>query len=119
LAICLEGLEDVVCGLGPDVGSGVLVPEFDPVPDVGFEGLDALVGPALEQFGGQLTEPAFHHVEPGRAGGDEVHVEPGVGGQPFLDDVGFVGGVVVADDVHVELGRHRLVDGEEELAVLG
>jgi hypothetical protein len=36
----------------------------------------------LEELGSQLAEPAFDHVQPGGAGGDEVDVEAGVGGEP-------------------------------------
>jgi hypothetical protein len=40
-------------------GRGLSFPVLDPVADVGFQGLDAGVDSALEQFGGQLGEPAF------------------------------------------------------------
>jgi YD repeat-containing protein len=95
LAKCCDAVEDLVGGLGPHERAWILVPGFDPGADVGLEGLDAFVDAALQQFGGQLAEPALHHVEPGGAGGDEVGVEAGVGGQPALDGVGLVGGVVV------------------------
>src|SRR3954452_9226099 len=42
----------------------------------------------------------------------------GVAGQPVADRRGLVGGQVVADQVHVQLGRDGLVDGDEELAEL-
>ena len=91
LAISGEGFEDLVGGLGPHERSWVLVPGLDPVPDVGFEGLDVLVHPALEQLGGRLGEPALDLVEPGGAGRNEVHVKAGMRGEPVLDDVGLVG----------------------------
>jgi transposase InsO family protein len=46
IKICGEPLKDLVGGLGPDEGLRVLVPLFDPGPDVAFEGLKVLVDPA-------------------------------------------------------------------------
>ena len=59
---------------------------------------------------GEEPEPAFDLVDPGRAGRGEVQVEAGVPGQPVLDRRGLVGGVVVADQVDVQVGGHGLVD---------
>src|SRR5690606_13841334 len=67
----------------------------------------------------QQSEPALHLVEPGGAGGREVHVEARVREQPFPDGGGLVGGVVVADQVDVELGGDLLVELGEELLELG
>lgn len=40
-------------------------------------------------------------------------------GQPLLDRRGLAGGVVVADQVHVQVGGHFLVELGEELLELG
>jgi hypothetical protein len=40
-------------------------------------------------------------------------------GQPGADVWSLVGAVVVADQVHVQFGRHRLVDRDQELLELG
>ena len=50
---------------------------LDPVADVGFECLDALVGTALQELGGEVGEPAFYLVDPGGSGRGEVDVEAG------------------------------------------
>ncbi len=50
----------------------------DPGADVGFEGLHAFVDAALGELGGEVGEPAFDLVEPGRPGRGEVNVEAGV-----------------------------------------
>jgi hypothetical protein len=47
-----------------------------------------------------------------------VQVEAGVRGQPVLDRWGLVGGVVVADLVHVQLGRYGFVDRDKEFLEL-
>jgi hypothetical protein len=79
LAVCGDGLEDVVGGFGAGV------PRLDPGVHVGFEVGDAVVGGAAEFAVGELGEPALDEVEPGRAGRREVQVEPGVLEQPLLD----------------------------------
>ena len=84
LKISGEGVEDLVCGLGPHEGLWVVVPGVDPVPDVVLQCLDAVVGAAADQLVGEQAEPAFDLVEPGRAGRGEVQVEAGVAGQPRL-----------------------------------
>jgi len=73
---------------------------------------------ALQQVGGDVGEEPFYLVDPGRVGRREVHVESGVAGQPLLDAGVFVGAVVVADQVHVQLGRDLLVDLGQELLEL-
>ena len=42
----------------------VLVPLFDPVADVGFQGLDRLVDAAADLLVGQVAEPALDLVDP-------------------------------------------------------
>src|SRR5208337_5166016 len=51
-------------------------------------------------------------------GGSEVDVEARALQQPALDESGFMGGVVVHDQVHVQLRRHAGLDGVEEVAEL-
>jgi hypothetical protein len=55
LKISCEGVEDLFGGLLPHEGLGVVVPACDPGPDVGFEGLDGLVGSAADHLVGQET----------------------------------------------------------------
>jgi len=83
--------------------------------DVFFEGLDAFVDAAAQKLVGEEAEPAFDPVDPGRAGRGEVQMEARVLGQPVVDRWCFVGGEVVAHQVHVEFDRHGLVDRGEEL----
>src|SRR4030088_2532410 len=63
-------------------------------------------------------EPAFHHIDPGSAGGREVHVEARALGQPCADGGCFVRAVVVQNHVDVQRGRDIVIDGVEELAKL-
>src|SRR6185437_4380587 len=102
--------QDLVGGLGPGERPGVVVPGGDPVPDVVLQGLDGGVHAAADQLVCQQAEPSFDLVHPGRAGRGEVNMEARVPGQPGPDLGGVVGGVVVADQVHVQSGGHGLVD---------
>jgi hypothetical protein len=83
-----------------------------------LQGDDALVNSAADELLGEQPEPAFHLVDPGRAGWGEVHVEPRMAGQPATDGRGLVSGQVVVDQVHIQLGRDGLIDGDEKLAEL-
>ena len=81
----------------------VVIPGVDPGADVSLQGVDAGMDTPLQQLGGELGEPALNLIEPRGAGRNEVHTKPRVGGQPALDGVGLMGGVVVADKLHVEV----------------
>src|SRR6476659_10803471 len=66
------------------------------------------------RFVGQYPKPAFDQVEPRRRGRGEVEVEPGVFVQPLADVFVLVGGVVVQDQVDLQVRGHLPVDGLEE-----
>ena len=63
----------------------------------------------------QFTEPSFDGIQPGTAGGREVHVEPGMPLEPALHLRMLVGGVVIHDQMQVEIGWRFRVDLLEEL----
>src|SRR6478672_7795265 len=114
---------EATTAFGPRCGSWlprlrVLVPGLHPFTDVGFEGLDAAVVTATQQVVCEVGEPTFDLVQPGRVGRGVVHVEPRVPGQPFLDRRGLVCAVVVADEVHVNVGGYLCVDLGQELLEL-
>ena len=67
---------------------------------------------------GQCGEEAFDLVEPTRRSGREVDVVAWVTDQPSLDRWGFMGGVVIHNQMHVQSGRHVGLDRIEELAEL-
>jgi hypothetical protein len=64
LAVVGEVVEDVVGGLVPDVGFGVVVPVGDPGADRGDEVADRAVCAALDPFRRELGEPALDEVQP-------------------------------------------------------
>ncbi len=98
---------------------GVGVPLLDPGFDVAFECGDAVVDAAADLAVGEEPEPAFDLVQPRGAGRGEVQMESWVGREPGADRRGLVGGQVVADQVHIQFGRHGLVDLGQELLELG
>src|SRR5579875_3757801 len=73
---------------------------------------------AAQLFFSETCEPAFHQVEPRGAGRGEVQMETRMTQQPALDGRGFVGGVIVDDQVEREPGRDLMVNRLKELAEL-
>ena len=90
------------------------------VLDRGDEGGDALEGDPPDAIAGDLAEPALDEVEPAAVGRGEVQDEPRVAFEPAFDRRGLVGGVVVHDHVHGQVGGHDTVNlGEEAAELLG
>jgi hypothetical protein len=65
---------------------------------------------------GERGEPAFDQVEPGSRSGREVQVEAGALDQPASDEQSFARAVVVEDEMDIEIGWDRAVEGIQELA---
>jgi hypothetical protein len=86
--------------------------------DVLLQGLYVLVGASPYLFVRQPPKPPLNLVEPGAAGGREVHVEARVRGRPSLDGRRLVGGGVVADQVHIQNSGHLPDDPDQELPEL-
>jgi len=67
---------------------------------------------------GESREPALHLVDPGRVGGGEVQLEARMAQQPALDERCLVRGVVVQDEMHLEVSRHFGINAIQKLAEL-
>ena len=72
--------------------------------------------PRLILLVGEQCEPAFDLIEPGGAGRREMHVIARVAGEPSLDGRRLVSGVIVEHQMDVKIGRHGLLDLDEEVA---
>ena len=72
--------------------------------DVGAQGRDAAMDAAPDLALGDQSEEALDLIEPGCAGRGEVDVPARSLGEPVADQRGLVGGVVVHDQMHVEIG---------------
>jgi hypothetical protein len=99
----LDLVEDGVCGGGPDEGAGfglVAVAErLDPGDQIGNGGERAPSNGFLRDD----VEPDFDLVEPGSVGRGEVDVVARPSGQPTLDLGVLMGGVVVDDEMDLEV----------------
>jgi hypothetical protein len=82
--------------------------------DVGEQGTDAAKAARADDLGGDFAKEAFHQIEPGGRGGNEMDVKTGVTLEPGGHLGVLVGGIIVANDVKVELGSHLLIDLAQE-----
>ena len=78
----------------------------------------APVDAARQLLFAEQGEPSLHQVEPRGTGGSEVHVKARPLGEPSSDEGSLVGAVVVNDEMHVQFGGYRGLNGIEELAEL-
>ncbi len=68
------------------------------------------MGAAPELFSCELGKPSFDLIDPGRRRGREVHVVVRPPRQPRFDYGGFMRGVIVHDDVNVDVMRDAGID---------
>jgi hypothetical protein len=102
----------------PDEGFWVSVVVFDEVVDGGFQFFGGAVDAAPELTFGEQREPSLDQVEPRSRSGSEVHMEARAFGQPVLNQLRFMGAIIVQDEVNIQLVRHILLDSVEEVAEL-
>lgn len=87
--------------------------------DGALELCDAAEGAASEAFSGDLGEEALDHVEPGCRGRREVRVEARMRLEPALHRRGLMSGIVVDDQMQVEMRRGFLIDQLESAGTPG
>lgn len=80
-----------------------------------FQCFDASEAVAPDAIGGDIAEPALHHIEPGTGGGDEVNVEAGMLRKPRLDLGMLVRAEVVGDQMQIKIRRGLLINEPQEL----
>src|SRR5215472_12407605 len=108
--------QDLIGGFSPDEGPRSFVRDAEVLLDGGAEGTRAAVGAAPNLFLGQGREPPLDEIQPGGAGGGEVQMIARSLGQPPADQWSLVRGVVVQEEVNVQVIRHGRVDDVEELS---
>jgi len=118
-AEALDGGEDVVCALRPNKGLGRVIVVVDELGNGGFQGRNTAVNASLDLACGQLCEEAFDLVEPGGPRWGQVSMPVGPLGEPVADPVGLMGGVIVHDDMNIEVLRYGSLDPIEEPPELG
>src|SRR5436190_22043 len=74
---------------------------------------------ASELLSGKFSEPALDLIDPRRRGWREMHVVMRPPRQPSFDGRGFMGGVIVHDNVDVEALRNLRVDLLKKIEELG
>src|SRR5262245_16956048 len=87
---------------------------IDVLADGLFELRDAFEHAVANPVVGNVPKPALDDIEPRTAGRDEVNVESLVSLQPTLDLRMLVRGVVVDDEVQIEVWRRFRIDLLEE-----
>ena len=90
---------------GPDEWPFVGVVGADLVVDSVYQIFAALKRALADGLLGDEPEPAFHLVEPGRVGWCEVDMVARPCSQPGSDFEVLVGGVIVADQMNLQVGR--------------
>ena len=73
--------------------------------NVCHQGPDAAKAARANHLAGNFPKEAFDQVEPGRGGWRKMQMKAGMALKPGNDLGMFVSGVVVADDVNIELGE--------------
>ena len=80
--------------------------------------LNAAVDTTADLALGQKRKPTLDLIEPRGVRGSEVQVIARPFGKPSFDRRRLVGGIIVHDQMDIEVGRYRGVDGVEETAKL-
>src|ERR1039457_5008693 len=76
--------------------------------------VDAFEDAAADALSGDLGKEPLDHVEPRAGSGREVQMKARMPFEPALYRGGLVGGIIVDDEMQVEMGQRAFVDGLEE-----
>jgi hypothetical protein len=98
----------------PAVGFGIEIVIIEKAKDVCDQGCDAAKAARADDLGGDFAKEAFHQMEPGGRGRNEMDVKTGMALEPGSDLGVLVGGIVVANDVKLELGSHCITFGKKK-----
>ncbi len=108
-------LDDLLCGGCPYERFWILIMRLDEFFDGPFQTRDALEDAAAQTFPSELAEEAFDDIEPRATGRREMDMKAGVSFQLILHVLVFVRGIVVHDQIDVQVGRRFLVNQLEKL----
>ena len=98
-ASTVDLFQDISGAGGPNERLGAPVVVIDVVSDRGDKLFDIAKDAAAQPVLSRIPKEAFHHVQPRRAGGREVHAKTRVTLKPALHPIVFVGAGVVTDHV--------------------
>ena len=110
--------EDRIGCSGPDKRFCLRVVGTNEAVDFGHEVPDAAETASADGLLGDQVEPDLHMIEPGRVGRRIVDVITRTGRQPLFDLGMFVRGIVIDDQMEIQILRDVLVDVVEKLEKL-
>ena len=105
LSTALNFLEDVRGGGSPDKGLGFCIVRDNMSFDSFNQFINATEDTPPQAVDREIPEESFDHVEPGSAGRSEVKVESRIASLPGFHSRMLMGGVIIADDVYLLVGR--------------
>ena len=111
--------DDFLWTFGPGEWLWVVVAVFDPVFNRRLEFRHAGECASPDALAGDFGEQPFDEIEPRAGCRREVNMEAGMALEPSLHGGGFVGGVIVGDEVKVEMGGGCAADLFQERQKLG
>jgi hypothetical protein len=109
-----EFLKDGVSCSSPHEGLRICVVSADEAVDFFDEVGGGIEGATTDRALGDERKEAFDLVEPRGVGGDEVNMPTRTAREPRSDLGMLVGGVVVDDEMDIQLGRHIGFDVTQE-----
>ena len=109
-AEALDACQNVVCRLRPSEGFGIVIDGVDVILDGLFQFLRGAMNTASQLLFGQQGKQALDLVQPRSAGRGEVDMPVRPLGEPCSDGWGLVGGVIVHDQMDIEIVRHIGID---------
>ena len=83
------------------------------MPQSRLQLLGAAMDAATELPFRQGGEPPLDQVDPGRAGGSKVPMVARMAHQPALNQGRLVGAIVIQNQVHIQFGRRRGIEGRK------
>jgi len=114
LPTALNFLENVRGGGSPDKGLRFCIVCDNMRFDSFSQFIDATKDTPPQAVDREIPEESFNHVKPGSTGRSEVKVESGIAPLPGFDFRMLMGGVIIADDVYLLVGRCRFDNQVEE-----
>src|SRR5215469_5088622 len=107
---------DFVSGFGPNKGFRMMIGCFDVASDSGLQLPSGVMHATTNLLFSERRKPALHQIQPGSAGGSEVHVKARMARQPAMNQGGFVRRIVVQDQMHIQGHGHRRIDAIQKFS---
>jgi len=110
----LDSSKNIIGRLCPSERFGIFVDDVEIVENCLFQFRRGTMDTSAQLVVGQQREEPLDLVDPGSGGRREMDMPARAFGEPVSDLIGFVGGVIVHDDVDVEIVGHAGLDAVKE-----